>query len=68
MKFGILRDDVEDNWDEEGYPLYEEFVYADSLDLNRYYDCGTICCSQWSPIIPLLICVVYLYLPWIIYL
>ena len=42
MKFGILRDDVEDNWDEEGYPLYEEFLYADSLDLSRYYDCSTV--------------------------
>lgn len=42
MKFGILRDDVADNWDEEGYPLYEEFTYADNLDLSRYYDCSTV--------------------------
>lgn len=42
MKFGILRDDVESNWDEEGYPLYEEFTYADNLDLERYYDCSTV--------------------------
>ena len=42
MKFGILRDDVESNWDEEGYPLYEEFVYADNLDTSRYYDCSTV--------------------------
>ena len=42
MKFGILRDDVDSNWDAEGYPLYEEFIYADSLDLSRYYDCSTV--------------------------
>ena len=42
MKFGILRDDVDSNWDEEGYPLYEEFLYAENLDLSRYYDCSTV--------------------------
>ena len=42
MKFGILRDDVDSNWDKEGYPLYEEFLYAENLDLSRYYDCSTV--------------------------
>ena len=42
MKFGVLRDDVEGNYDERGYPLYEEFVYADTLDLNKYYDVSTM--------------------------
>lgn len=42
MKFGVLRDDVHDNWDSEGFPLYDEFIYADNLNLDRYYDCSTI--------------------------
>ena len=42
MKFGVLRDDVEGNYDAEGYPNYEEFVYADTLDLTMYYDVSTM--------------------------
>lgn len=42
MKFGVLRDDVEGNYDEKGYPLYEEFVYEDVLDLDKYYDVSTM--------------------------
>jgi hypothetical protein len=42
MKFGILRDDVEGNFDAEGYPLFEEYVYAETLDLARYRDISTI--------------------------
>ena len=42
MKFGVLRDDVAGNYDNEGYPNYEEFVYADTLDLNMYYDVSTM--------------------------
>lgn len=42
MKFGVLRDDVEGNYDADGYPNFEEFVYADSLDLSKYYDVSTM--------------------------
>ena len=42
MRLGILRDDVADNWDAEGFPLFEEFLYADQLDLARYYDVTTV--------------------------
>ena len=42
MKFGVLRDDVEGNYDEKGYPNFEEFVYADTLDLSKYYDVSTM--------------------------
>jgi len=42
MKFGVLRDDVAGNYDEEGYPNYEEFVYAETLDLSMYYDVSTM--------------------------
>ena len=30
------------NYDAEGYPNYEEFVYADTLDLTMYYDDSTM--------------------------
>ena len=42
MKFGVLRDDVAGNYDEDGYPNYEEFVYAETLDLSMYYDVSTM--------------------------
>jgi len=42
MKFGILRDDVEGNYDEEGYPLFEEFIYVENLDLTKYHDVTTV--------------------------
>lgn len=42
MKFGVLRDDVEGNYDEKGYPNFEEYVYADTLDLSKYYDVSTM--------------------------
>lgn len=42
MKFGILRADVDGNYDEKGYPRFPEYVYAEELDLDLYHDATTI--------------------------
>jgi len=42
MKFGILRADVEGNYNEKGYPQFPEYVYAETLDLERYHDATTV--------------------------